>query len=67
MYRNELRERAALLLRLGHSQERVKKRLLANVAWDFEMNGTPRHEQTIDKIVNEVFARRGVGAGAPTP
>jgi hypothetical protein len=65
MYRRELEDRAALLLRLGYPAERTKARLHANVRWDFEMRGTARHVGDIDKIVDQVY-RRGGGSGPPT-
>ncbi len=66
MYRRELEERAALLHRLGYSAKRCKLRLHANVAWDFELHGRPKHAQEVDKIVDAVYRRGGAGAGAPS-
>jgi hypothetical protein len=60
MYRRELEERAALLLRLGRSPAYVKSRLAANVAWDFEMNGRPAHAAEVDKIVDATLRRQSV-------
>src|SRR5262249_20348910 len=54
MYRRELEERAALLFRLGYSQKHTLRRLAANVAWDFELHGRPRHASEIEKIVDSV-------------
>jgi hypothetical protein len=69
MYRRELEERAALLYRLGYSAQRCKARLAANVAWDFELHGRPRHAAEVDKVVDAVY-RRGQGrvtaGGTPT-
>jgi hypothetical protein len=65
MYRRELEERAALLFRLGYPAKRAKDRLAANVAWDFELHGRPKHASEIDKIVDAVY-RRGGGSGPPT-
>jgi hypothetical protein len=66
MYRRELEERAALLYRLGYSAKRTKARLAANVTWDFELHGRPRHAGEVDKIVDAVFRRGGRAGGAPT-
>lgn len=66
MYEGELADRAALLLRLGFNKKDVLARLKANVAWDFELHGKPAHEARVKAIVDRVFERRGVGAGAPT-
>ena len=57
MYRRELEERAALLLRLGHHAADVKRRLQRSVAWDFELQPSPDHANDVDHIVDEVFKR----------
>ena len=64
MYLRELEERAGLLMRLRHDKAYVKARLLANVQWDFEMNGKPTHLGQVDKLVDDVFARAGKTAPA---
>jgi hypothetical protein len=66
MYRDELEDRASLFSRLGYSRERCKARLKANVKWDFEMRGSPRHERDIDRIVDAVYRRGGRSSGAPS-
>jgi hypothetical protein len=66
MYRRELEERAALLFRLGYPVQRTKARLHANVAWDFELHGRPRHAAEIDKIVDAVYRRGGRSGGTPS-
>lgn len=66
MYEREIAERASLLLRLGYAAQQTKQRLRAEVAWDFELHRSPEHVDRIDEIVDRVFRRRGVGAGAPT-
>jgi hypothetical protein len=58
MYRRELEDRAALLLRLGCKPAAIKSRLSANVAWDFELNGKPGHAAEVDKIVDAVVRRQ---------
>jgi hypothetical protein len=57
MYRNELEDRAALLMRLGYAAAEVKRRLRARVAWDFELHKKPPHAAEVDKIVDAVFKR----------
>jgi hypothetical protein len=57
MYRRELEDHAALLLRLGHRPAFVKSRLAANVAWDFQLHAAPTHAQEVDKIVDAVARR----------
>lgn len=66
MYRHEIEDRAALLFRLGFTKERAKARLRANVGWDFELHGRPRHAADIDRIVDAVYRRGGGGSGTPT-
>jgi hypothetical protein len=66
MYRRELEERAALLYRLGYPAARAKLRLHANVAWDFELHGKPRHAAEVDKIVDAVYRRGGLAGGPPS-
>ncbi len=57
MYRRELEDRAALLMRLGHTQAHVKARLKQNVAWDFELHARPAHAGEVDRIVDAVYKR----------
>src|SRR3954468_20152042 len=65
MYRREMEDRAALLYRLGYSAKLCKARLAANVAWDFELHGRPRHAADIDKI--ETPSTGAVDAPAAPP
>src|SRR2546421_12717698 len=65
MYLAELRERAALLRRLNYSREEARARLRANLAWDFELSGTPGFAGKIDGIVDEVYRRGGPAGGTP--
>jgi hypothetical protein len=60
MYRRELEDRAALLLRLGRKPADIKARLQANVAWDFELHARPSHAADVDKIVDAVVRRKTV-------
>ncbi|MBW2731497.1 MAG: hypothetical protein JRH20_03835 [Deltaproteobacteria bacterium] len=66
MYEQELGDRAARLLRLGFSKKDVLARLTAHVQWDFELHAKPAHMTRVKAIVDQVFKRKGVGAGAPT-
>jgi hypothetical protein len=66
MYRRELEDRASLLYRLGYPARRTKARLAANVAWDFELHGRPRHAAEVDKIVDAVYRRGGRAGGTPS-
>lgn len=65
MYLHELRERAALLMRLGYPKQETKLRLMGNVRWDFELHSSPSHLQAVDKVVDNVYQVRGYGAGGP--
>ncbi len=57
MYRQDLEQQAALLLRLGRTPKQVKARLTANVNWEFDLHSRPKHLAEIDKIV-DAAARR---------
>ena len=57
MYKQELEERAAMLLRLGYPVAAVRARLHANVAWDFALEARPRHAAEVDAIVDAVARR----------
>ena len=59
MYRREIGERAALLHRLGFTAPRAKSRIKAEVAWDFELHGSPKHASEVDKIVDQIWKRGG--------
>ncbi len=66
MYEAELRERAALLMRLGYSREETKARLRGNVRWDFELQpGAAAHLAKVGALVDRVYAARGAGVGGP--
>ncbi len=60
-YLAELKDRAALLYRLGYEQPVVLARLKGNLAWDWECNPRPsfvdRVAEAIPVIVEEVFKR----------
>jgi hypothetical protein len=62
----DLRDRAAMLARLGYSAAVASARLQARVAWDFDpssRHGGPHtrpaglSDDAITKLVNETFAR----------
>jgi hypothetical protein len=65
MYEQELGDRAALLMRLGYSQDEVRVRLAGNVAWDFELHQAPAHREAVERITDQVFKNRGFGGGGP--
>jgi hypothetical protein len=65
MYRLELEERAALLHRLGHSKERARARLAANLDWDFSPGPSPLSPAALDAIVDRVFGQAGTGRPVP--
>ena len=68
VYRQELKERAALLYRLHYSAAQAKTRLAANVRWDYEVGRAkpPVPISDVASIVDTVYARHGVGAGPLT-
>ena len=65
MYTLELKERAALLMRLGYSQEETIVRLRGNVRWDFELHRALAHADRVMEIVQTVFRARGLAEGGP--
>lgn len=59
MYRAELAERASLLRRLNFSRDRARRRLAANVAWEFEIGagaGAPTAKD-IDAVVSAAYGK----------
>ena len=53
----EVRERSALMRRLGRSKADALHRCLGNVAWAYSVSGTPALTPAqIRKIVNSVYA-----------
>lgn len=58
MFRQEIRQRAALLQHLGWTQEAVAARCRGNLSWDFELHGKPPIGEEVDALVGEVFRRR---------
>ncbi len=65
MYERELLERAALLFRLGYSQQQVLTRRRGNHAWDFELQQPPLPAKRIKALVTNAFKQRGLGGGPP--
>jgi hypothetical protein len=57
MYRREIEDRAALLMRLGHKAADVKARLRKSVDWDFDLHKSPEHAGEVDRIVDDVYKR----------
>ena len=68
VYREELRERAALLYRLGFDAAQAQARLAARVRWDYEVgpHQAPIAQSEIGGLVDAVYARHGAGAGPLT-
>ena len=68
VYRQELKERAALLYRLRYSAAQAKERLGAKVRWDFEVGpfSPPVGDAEVAALVDQVYSRHGVGAGPLT-
>ena len=66
MFILELKERAALLMRLGYDKAEAAARLRGNVRWDFELHSSPEHLARVDEVVEEVFRAGGTG-GRGTP
>lgn len=56
MRRRELRERAALLRRLGYNREAVVERLSGYEVWEYEPFHTSPLSDEVKAIVSEVFA-----------
>ena len=61
MHLQEIKERACLLRNLGHDKRETKKRVKQNIRWEFESTNLPSFYNSIDKIVDTVYA-----AKAPT-
>ena len=60
MLQREIRERAALLMRLGHSRAATAAACRANLEWEFELEALPPVVGEIDGLVAEVYDRAGV-------
>jgi hypothetical protein len=55
--RQEVRERAALLLRLGRTREEAVARCRQNLRWDYALHGEPELLGEVEKIVSDVYRR----------
>lgn len=56
-FEREIRERAALLRRLGHDAPAARRRCRENLAWEFERaGGAPLTAADVDRMVDEVYA-----------
>jgi hypothetical protein len=70
VYRQELRERAALLYRLRFPAAEARQRLVARVEWDYEVGPasmkSPIAAAEVGAIVDAVYARHGAGGGPLT-
>ncbi len=55
--RRELRDRAALLMRLGRSQSEVTERLRQNLRWEWEMQPPAPGVDEIADLVAAVYGR----------
>ena len=58
MHRQEVRQRAALLLHLGYSQEEATARCRQNLEWDFDLSHGNSLLGEVDDLVKEVYRRR---------
>lgn len=58
MYREEVRQRAELLLHLGYSAQEAMARCRDNLRWDFELNGPCPIEGEVQKLVQAVYLRQ---------
>jgi|MDTA01.1.fsa_nt_gb hypothetical protein len=55
---SELRERAALMRRLGYSKSDAVHRCMGNLAWAFSVSGQPAVTPAmVRKIVSEVYGK----------
>ncbi len=60
-YRKELEERAGLLHRLHYGRLEAVRRLMGNLAWDWEVNRSPafvaRLRASVEQVVDRVYSR----------
>ncbi len=62
--RQELKDRAGILHRLGYSEKEVTERLSTALRWEFELNGTPAVLKDVASVVGSVFNRGPQAAAA---
>ena len=60
MLQKEVRERSALLMRLGHSRAETADRCRANLEWEYELEADPAVLGEIVGLVAEVYDRAGI-------
>ncbi|MCS6916053.1 MAG: hypothetical protein RMK29_03800 [Myxococcales bacterium] len=58
MYRDEVRQRAELLLHLGYSAEEAIARCRDNLRWDFDLSGPCPIENEVEHLVQAVYRRQ---------
>jgi hypothetical protein len=62
MYRQEVRYRAGLLMRLGYSKEDVASRCRAYLTWDYALHGRHPILSELDALLGEVYGRNALHA-----
>ena len=55
--RREVRERAALLMRLGRSKADAVRRCKQNIAWQYDLHGSSNISKEVKRLVDEVYGR----------
>ena len=55
--RNEVRNRAGLLMRLGYGEKEVAERIGNALAWEFELGGKPTVLKEVGALVGAVYGR----------
>ena len=55
--RREVRERAALLMRLGRTKDEAVHRCRQNIEWQYELRGGASVASEVQTLVDEVFGR----------
>jgi len=58
MQRREIRERTAVLMRLGHSREEAIARCRQNMYWEHDLHRQPSVFNDIEQLVDEVYSRK---------
>lgn len=56
--RQEIRDRAAILMRLGWDAEHARARCRRNLAWELELQDEPAAAGEVDALVRRVYDRR---------
>ncbi len=55
--RREVRERAALLMRMGRSKAEAVSRCKQNIDWQYELRGAASISKEVKRLVDEVYGR----------